>query len=111
LHQGNLAQSAKGAKQGKSNVEKAGRKRNESTRQSRWANEFWLQSGGRLESDGNFTLPFEFTPRALTGIRPNKRSLYRHRYEMLAGISASIRQNMTRLAGAPHHSLAARNAP
>ncbi|HTV61991.1 MAG TPA: DUF535 family protein, partial [Verrucomicrobiae bacterium] len=73
--------------------------------------EFWLQSGGRLESDGNFTLPFEFTPRALTGIRPNKRSLYRHRYEMLAGISASIRQNMTRLAGAPHHSLAARNAP
>ena len=74
-------------------------------------NEFWLQSGGRLETDGNFTLPFEFIPRDLTAIRPNKRGLYRHRYEMLAGIHASIRQNVSRLTGGPDHSLAARNAP
>lgn len=69
--------------------------------------EFWLESGGCLGTDGNFTLPLAFNPRALSTIRPNKRSLYRQRYEMLADVGSTIRQNMDRLSGACSHSVPA----
>ncbi len=63
--------------------------------------EFWLESGGRPEADGNFTLPSAFIPRELSAIRPNKRGLYRHRYVMLNDFGEAIRQNMRRLEGEP----------
>jgi uncharacterized protein VirK/YbjX len=62
-------------------------------------NQFWLESGGHLEADGNFTLPVTFSPRDSATIKPNKRAMYRHRYEMLASIGERIRQSAGRLAG------------
>lgn len=59
--------------------------------------EFWQESGGRQEMDGNFTLPVAFSPRALTDIKPNKRTMYRRRYEMLAALGEKVRQNAGRL--------------
>lgn len=61
--------------------------------------EFWLDSSGQLEADGNFTLPVTFTPRELTNIKPNKRAMYRHRYWMLDDLATQIRRNVNRLEG------------
>ena len=61
--------------------------------------QFWRDSGGQLSAGGHFTLPADFVPRELATIRPNKRTLYRHRYEMLAKVSRSIGQNRSQLVG------------
>jgi uncharacterized protein VirK/YbjX len=52
--------------------------------------EFWIESDGRLDADGFFTLPIEFVPRPITEIKPNKRSLYKKRYSMLDGLGSQI---------------------
>ena len=59
--------------------------------------EFWIESEGRLDADGLFTLPTEFVARPTEDIKPNKRSLYKKRYVMLDElrdkIAANIRQD------------------
>ena len=52
--------------------------------------EFWLESGGRLNDDGLFTLPAVFVPRPTETIKPNKRSLYKQRYAMLKNVSEQM---------------------
>jgi hypothetical protein len=52
---------------------------------------FWTESGGVLASDGLFDLPLVPPVRELSEIKPNKRSTYRQRYEMLASIGEQIR--------------------
>ena len=52
--------------------------------------EFWLESDGRLEPDGFFTLPLVFVPRPIAEIKPNKRSLYKKRYLMLDELGTQI---------------------
>lgn len=59
--------------------------------------EFWLDSGGQLQADGNFALPAAFVPRDLAEIKPNKRGMYRRRYEMLAGMAGQIHEHLHRL--------------
>ena len=53
-------------------------------------NEFWLESDGNLDADGLFSLPLTFTPRPMTDIKPNKRSLYKQRYAMLEDLATKI---------------------
>lgn len=55
--------------------------------------QFWLDSGGRLETGGNIAFPVFLSPRESATIKPNKRATYRHRCEMLAGVASQIRQN------------------
>jgi uncharacterized protein VirK/YbjX len=59
--------------------------------------EFWVDSGGRLEADGNFTLPVAFITREPAGIKPNKRALYRRRYAMLDELAVQIAHHANRL--------------
>jgi uncharacterized protein VirK/YbjX len=59
--------------------------------------EFWIDSGGQLQADGNFTLPVVFTPRPLSEIKPNKRGMYRRRYQMLEELGEQIQQHCDRL--------------
>jgi len=59
--------------------------------------EFWLDSGGQLQADGNFTLPVVFIPRQLSEIKPNKRTMYRRRYRMLEDLGEQIQQHCDRL--------------
>ncbi len=56
--------------------------------------QFWIESGGQLNADGVFIMPREFAPRDLQTIRPNKRTLYRRRYEMLGALSEAIKRNL-----------------
>ena len=63
--------------------------------------QFWLESGSDLDANGDFILPLAFVPRKLETIRPNKRAMYRHRYETLANLSSVIQQNLYRLDGQP----------
>jgi uncharacterized protein VirK/YbjX len=56
--------------------------------------QFWRESGAALEPDGNFTLPVAFVPRDLASIKPNKRTMYRRRYQMLDKFGEAIRQNL-----------------
>ena len=58
---------------------------------------FWLDSGGSPESDGTFSLPAVFTPRDIGAIKPKKRTMYRRRYEMLAGLNEQIMTQLSRL--------------
>ena len=55
--------------------------------------EWWLESGGLLGADGMFDLPVYFVPRDLALIKANKRSLYRHRYQMQAELAEQIAQS------------------
>jgi uncharacterized protein VirK/YbjX len=59
--------------------------------------QFWIESSGQLDDDGNFSLPTMDSPRASTEIRRNKRAMYRHRYELLARLGEQLRQNIARL--------------
>jgi uncharacterized protein VirK/YbjX len=59
--------------------------------------EFWIESGGQIAADGLFSLPPVFVERPLTDIKPNKRSLYRQRYQMLADLGAQISGNIRQL--------------
>ena len=63
--------------------------------------EFWREAGGQQEADGNFSLPATFSPRPLTEIKPNKRSMYRRRYTLLETLARQIRQNATGLENQP----------
>ena len=58
---------------------------------------FWADSGGQMQADGNYTLPIRFVAREMAGIRPNKRTMYRHRYQMLNDLGAQLRQTASRL--------------
>jgi uncharacterized protein VirK/YbjX len=62
--------------------------------------EFWTDSGGRLEG-GNFDLPVEFATRDLAGIKANKRAMYRRRYRMLEELGFQIRQGAGQLEEKP----------
>jgi uncharacterized protein VirK/YbjX len=53
---------------------------------------FWEESGGQLLSDGTYVLPSRFVPRDLNEIKPNKRNLYRKRYELMSRIRGQIQQ-------------------
>jgi hypothetical protein len=44
-----------------------------------------------------FTLPVVFTPRQLSEIKPNKRTMYRRRYQMLEELGEQIQQHCDRL--------------
>jgi uncharacterized protein VirK/YbjX len=61
--------------------------------------QFWRESGAALEPDGNFTLPVAFVSRDLASIKPNKRTMYRRRYQMLDKLGEAIRQNLCQLTG------------
>ncbi len=52
--------------------------------------EFWLESGGRRTANGFYELPLQHHERGLAEIKPNKRSLYRQRYAMLATLRPMI---------------------
>jgi hypothetical protein len=52
---------------------------------------FWAESGGVLTNDGFFDLPLVPPLRELSEIKPNKRSTYRQRYELLASLGEQIR--------------------
>jgi uncharacterized protein VirK/YbjX len=60
---------------------------------------FWIESGSRLDAENNFIVPATFVPRDLQTIRPNKRTLYRRRYEMLAALGETINKNLINLSG------------
>jgi len=55
---------------------------------------FWVESGAEIDSEGWFRLPLRFNPRSLDDIKPNKRSMYAKRYEMLDELSEQIRNAM-----------------
>jgi len=52
--------------------------------------DWWREAGGHLAEDGLFDLPERFVPRDLATIKANKRSMYRHRYEMLEDVGGQI---------------------
>jgi uncharacterized protein len=52
--------------------------------------EFWIETGGTLSADGTFELPAAFVPREILTIKPNKRQMYRRRYELLAKFADQI---------------------
>ena len=66
--------------------------------------EFWQESGGRRRADGYYDLPLGYIRRSNSEMKPNKRSLYNQRYEMLDRISVDIRARLSELAnhGVPH---------
>ena len=55
---------------------------------------FWLECGGKPAADGSFALPAAFVPREISTLKVNKRSLYRHRYEMLSDFADQIRTQL-----------------
>jgi len=63
--------------------------------------EFWRESDGISDADGNFTLPARFVPRPLADIKPNKRSLYRKRYSLLETLTAQIQSRLRGLEKGP----------
>ena len=63
--------------------------------------EFWIDSGGRLDDSESFVLPVEFATRDLASIKPNKRSMYRRRYMMLEELGFQIRHRASQLDEAP----------
>lgn len=69
---------------------------------------FWTESGGVLASDGFFDLPLVPPVRDLSEIKPNKRSTYRQRYELLASLGEQIRNS---IAGNRLESLETHNTP
>lgn len=52
--------------------------------------EFWLECGGTLATDGMFDLPTQFIPREIATLKPNKRQMYKRRYIKLAEIAVQI---------------------
>jgi uncharacterized protein len=60
--------------------------------------QFWAESGGRAVTGAFWELPAEFRPRELAAIKPNKRSLYRQRYEWLGRLGADLRAQLRDLA-------------
>jgi len=61
--------------------------------------QFWIESSGQFDADGDFVLPAAFVPRNVETIRPNKRTLYRRRYEMLDTLGETIKKNLAGLRG------------
>lgn len=61
--------------------------------------QFWIESGGQLDSDTNFTLPVAPSLRPISEIKPNKRAMYRRRYEFLDRLGEQLRKNTGRLGG------------
>ena len=53
--------------------------------------EFWIECGGKLSAEGTFELPATFVPREILTIKPNKRPMYRRRYELLGNFADQIR--------------------
>jgi len=56
--------------------------------------EFWVECGGKLSSDGTFELPARFEPREIASLKVNKRQMYRRRYELLANFADQIRAQL-----------------
>jgi uncharacterized protein VirK/YbjX len=80
---------------------------NRSRRPKLTYDEFWQESGGRRRVDGYYDLPLGYIRRSNSEIKPNKRSLYNQRYEMLDRISGDIRTRLSELAnhGVPHEDI------
>ena len=55
---------------------------------------FWGECDGVPDVDGMFSLPVVATRRALSTLKPNKRSQYRQRYEMLEELAKQIALNL-----------------
>lgn len=64
--------------------------------------QFWIESDGQLDPDGNFSLPIVASERAISEIKPNKRAMYRRRYEFLEKLGGEIQRNAAALYGATH---------
>lgn len=58
--------------------------------------DFWRESDGRDDGTGFFVLPPRFTPRPVEDIKPNKRSQYRKRYELLALLASQLGEGLER---------------
>jgi uncharacterized protein len=52
---------------------------------------FWVESGGVRQPDGCYLISPRFQMRSPESIRPNKRSQYRKRYQLMEEISKSLR--------------------
>jgi uncharacterized protein VirK/YbjX len=52
--------------------------------------QWWLDAGGKLASDGIFDLPPFFVPRDILSLNVNKRQMYKRRYLMLGEIADQI---------------------
>lgn len=67
---------------------------NRSRRFSIAYDEFWREAGGRMGSDGFFSLPLAQAERPLDAIESSKRSLYRQRYAWIRTLQAALRQQL-----------------
>ena len=64
--------------------------------------QFWIESDGQLDPDGNFSLPIVASERPASEIKPNKRSMYRRRYELLEHLGGEIQRSAAALFEASH---------
>jgi len=53
---------------------------------------FWLELGAEQRADGHWSLPVQVAERPLDEVPSKRRAMYRRRYEMLAGVQASLDQ-------------------
>ncbi len=63
--------------------------------------DFWTECGGVLAPDHLFDLPLVPSARPLASLKPGKRAMYRHRYEMLEQLARQIRARLNLFA--PRH--------
>ena len=56
--------------------------------------EFWQEMGGLAGPDGFFKLPLMLQPRTHEEIKPNKRALYKQRYELIEQLQGAIRSRL-----------------
>ena len=66
--------------------------------------EFWQECGGRRRADGYYDLPSRYIRRSNSEMKPNKRSLYNLRYEMLGRISVGIQARLSEMSNPNVHS-------
>lgn len=64
--------------------------------------QFWIESDGQLDADGNFSMPIVASERPISEIKPNKRAMYRRRYEFLEKLGGEIQRSAAGLFGATH---------
>ena len=60
--------------------------------------EFWAESGGQRTAEDYYELPLHFIRRSDAEIKPNKRSLYHKRYQVLEKLSADLQARLSDLA-------------
>jgi uncharacterized protein len=58
-------------------------------------NKLWQELHGIPQPDDTFLLPARFNPKSYSEIKPNKRSTYRKRYEMLAQVENELKNSLS----------------